>query len=107
MKSFKKYVISEAEMTDADLAVYPSKVKLDKNGNVSSYKLEMYIEDGKTKQRIKDSGLEKAIVSFIGVDDLKSSIAINTKGMIIALEIYEGTSGKYIELGSRKVYFKA
>jgi hypothetical protein len=106
MKSFKQFTINEADMTDMDLEVYPTKVKLDKDGNVSSYQLSISSDDGSSKKAIKDTKLAKAIQSFLGDADIKAGIAVSPKAMIFNVEVYADNKGIYVELGSKKVYFK-
>lgn len=106
MKSFKQYEISESALTDTDLEVLPTKVKMDKDGTVKSYSLDIVADDGKKKKSVKDSSLEKAINNFLGDADIKSEIARNPKGMLFNIEVYQDEKGFYIELGSKKVYFK-
>jgi len=106
MKSFKQYGISESEMTDMDIDVLPAKVKMDKDGNVKSYSLDVVADDGKKKKTIKDSSLENAIKNFLGDEDIKSEISRNPKGLIFNIEVYQDQKGLYVELGNKKVYFK-
>lgn len=106
MKSFKQYSIDEATMTDYELAVYPDKVKFDKDGNVSSYSLIMKMEGGKKTTVIKDAKLERAIISFLGDADIKTSLAVSPKAGVYDVEVYQDEKGMYVELGSKKVYFK-
>lgn len=102
MKSFKEYELYEANMTDSEIEVRPTSVKMGKDGKVSSYKLDVKM-DGKS---IKDSKLHKALVNYLGDSDLKDSIAISPKALIVAMEVYSDDNGKYIELGKSKAYFK-
>lgn len=107
IKSFKAFYISESEMTDMELSVYPDDVKFDKNGNVSSYKLKMFIEDGKKKKPLKDGRLEKSIINYLGDANLKTALAVSPEAGIFSVEVYEDDKGTYVELGNKKVYYKA
>lgn len=105
MKTFSEYILLEAAMTDMDIAVYPVKVKMNKDGEVSSYSLEIKLEDD-TSKIIKDASLAKEIIKYLGDAEVKSSIAISPKAMLFNTEVYQDTKGTFVELGAKKVYFK-
>jgi hypothetical protein len=106
LKTFKDFNLSESAMTDMELSVYPDAVKMDKNGNVSSYKTKMFIEDGKKKKPLKDAKLEKSIIAYLGDADIKTSLAVTPEAGLFSIEVYQDAKGTYIELGNKKVYFK-
>lgn len=104
MKSYKEYILAEANITDMDIAVYPKKVKMDENGVVTSYDLDIKLEGDETKN-ISNSKLKKAIVKYLGDNNIKDGLASNPSGMVFNVEVYADNKGMYIEL-DKKTYFK-
>lgn len=89
-----------------DLVVYPENVKFGKDGKVSSYKLKIVYESDSGEKVIKDKSLEKYIISQIGEEDLKSSIAVSPKAAVFNIEVEQDNKGYYIQIGRSKQYFK-
>jgi hypothetical protein len=64
------------------------------------------IEDGKKAKPLSDNKLSQSIINFLGDADIKTSLAVSPKSGIFVAEIYKDDKGNYVELGSKKVYFK-